>query len=184
MMLKFLLSCLNSPQSLPSVALMGSVLIVDQPRKRGSGFITLLKLPCFVLGKALFNRTVWSVLYSEIVQYTCEQTSEHASWAWFEITRQCDSRQNFVAQSLIASSLHPYETGQYYHLITGFWSVPVCYWYSWFEFHCIFHLSFSIPFSHYLLEIQIHLRGRGDHSQILPGHPIGIPLESPLLDPA
>lgn len=140
MMLKFLLSCLNSPQSLPSVALMGSVLIVDQPRERGSGFITLLKLPCFVLGKALFNRTVWSVLYSEIVQYTCEQTSEHASWAWFEITRQCDSRQNFVAQSLIASSLHPYETGQYYHLITGFWSVPVCYWYSWFEFHSIFHL--------------------------------------------
>ena len=45
----------NSPQSLPSVALMGSVLIVDQPRERGSGFITLLKLPCFVLGKAPFN---------------------------------------------------------------------------------------------------------------------------------
>ena len=140
MMLKFLLSCLNSLQSLPSVVLMGRVLIVDQPRERGSGFITLLKLPCFVLGKALFNRTVWSVLYSEIVQYTCEQTSEHASWAWFEITRQCDSRQNFVAQSLIASSLHPYETGQYYHLITGFWSVPVCYWYSWFEFRSIFYL--------------------------------------------
>ena len=71
----------SSPQSLPSVALMGSE---DQPRERGSGFITLLKLPCFVLGKAPFNWTVWSVLYSEIVQYTCEQTKEHASRAWFD----------------------------------------------------------------------------------------------------
>ena len=98
----------NSPQSLPSVALMGSVLIVDQPRERGSGFITLLKLPCFVLGKALFNWTVWSVLYFEIVQYAFEQATEHASWAWLLMTRQCGSRQNFVAQSLIASSLHLY----------------------------------------------------------------------------